>query len=69
MKKIFLVYLVCIAFCSCEKDDTNKRNGNEKTSCPIIVHNNDCITIKRFYKSDAAVYPPMYKEILLFRVK
>lgn len=42
---------------------------NEKSICPIIVHNNDCITIKRFYKSDAAVYPPTYKEILLFRVK
>jgi len=42
---------------------------HEKSICPIIVHNNDCITIKRFYKSDAAVYPPMYKEILLFRVK
>ena len=42
---------------------------NEKSICPIIVHNNDCITIKRFYKSDAAVYPPTYKEIFLFRVK
>lgn len=42
---------------------------NEKSICPIIVHNNDCITIKRFYKSDAAVYPPTYKEILLFRIK
>lgn len=40
-----------------------------KTNCPIVFHSNDCITIKRFYISDANVYPPMFKDILLFRVK
>ncbi len=39
------------------------------TNCPIVVHSNDCISIKRFHISDASVYPPMFKEILLFRVK
>ena len=40
-----------------------------KTNCPIVVHSNDCISIKRFHISDASVFPPMFKEILLFRDK